>query len=59
MLAVPEVATCLLEHANGLWSSEAENNATVVICAGLVGKGALSLDMMPDFSSRLREALEN
>ena len=48
----------MLDYADGFWRVDAEKSASVVVCSGLVGKGALSLDMIPDFSSKLREALE-
>ena len=41
VLAVPEVATCLLENAGGFWATEPDKFASMVVCAGLVGKGAL------------------
>ena len=39
VLAVPEVATCFWENASSFWATDAEKNASMAVCAGLVGKG--------------------
>ena len=59
VLAVPEVAKCLLENAEALWGIGYVKKATAVVCSGLVGKGALSLDMPPEYSVMLKSALES
>ena len=58
VLAVPEVAKHLLEYAGELWGNDPLKRASVVLCSGAVGKGALSLDMTPEFSAVMKESLE-
>ena len=53
VLAVPEVAACLCDNAGALWNSDPMKNASVVVCSGAIGKGALCLDMTPEFSTML------
>ena len=59
VLAVPEVAKCLIDNAEALWGIGHMKKATAVVCSGLVGKGALSLDMPPEYSAMLKTALES
>jgi len=58
VIAVPEIAKCLTDSSEAFWGLDHQKKAATVVCSGLVGKGALCLDMTPEFSAMLKAALE-
>ena len=58
VLAVPEVMQYVTKNAEQFWEVDANKNATVACCHGLVSQGMLEQDEPVDFAQKAKEAVD-